>query len=186
VTRPGLPEGVAVALAVSVIGSGTLLLLAPVTGRGVALHVVIAAGALAYLVYLLLRGRARAGRVVVPAAWAVLSAVVLLADVAPAWHLLAQAGLVWLTRSWCFQAGVLGALADLGVIAAGLAAFVWAAHHSESLALAIWSLMLVQSVFVLLPSHRRAHVVHGSDARDDFERAHRAAESALRDLYGRV
>lgn len=203
-TRPGLLEGAAVALAVSVIGSGAVVLLAPLTGRGVALHVVIAASALGYLIYLLLRGHAREGRVLVPLAWASISAVVLLGDASLAVHLLAQAGLIWLTRSWCFHRGVLGAVADLGVIAAGLAAFTWAAHHGASLALAIWSLMLVQSVFVLVPSRRcesaadrgrecaadrsRKSAVHAARGNgvDDFERAHRCAESALRDLYSRV
>lgn len=182
-TRPGLLEGAVVALVASVIGGGAQVLMAPVTGRGVALQLMIAAGALAYLLYLLWRGGAREGRVVVPAAWTLLSTAVLFADAPVSAHLLAQAGLVWITRSWCFHRGVLPALADLGVVAAGLAAFAWAAHHGAGLALAIWSLMLVQSLFVLVPSHGYTGAMHGEDSGDDaFERAHRAACAALHQL----
>ena len=187
-TRPGLLEGAVVALACSVVGSGAQLLLAPLLGPGVALQFVIAAVALAYLCYLLWRGRAREGRVAVPAAWAVLSAAALLAGAPPTVHLLAQAALVWITRSGCFHRGVLPAAADLGVIVTGLAAFAWAAHHGAGLALAIWSLMLVQSLFVLLPSRGQAGAPQrAADGDDDaFERAHRAACAALQQLRGGV
>jgi hypothetical protein len=184
-TRPGLLEGAVVALACSVVGSGAQLLLAPLLGHRVALQIVIAAVALAYLCYLLWRGRARAGRVTVPAAWVVLSAAALLAGVPLTVHLLAQSALVWIARSWCFHRGVLPAAADLGVVAAGLAAVAWALHHGAGLALAIWSLMLVQSLFVLLPSRGEAAAPPRAAGDDDaFDRAHRAACAALQQLRG--
>lgn len=201
-SRPGLIEGAVVALGMSTIGAGAVVLLTPVIGHGAALHGVLALAALAYLVYLLRRGRAREGRVVVPLAWALLIALVLLGDASLLTHLLAQAALVWITRTWCFHRSVLCALGDLAVIAAGLAAFAWAAHHGQSLALAVWSLMLVQSLFVVLPSLRGGSHAHPNDANsihahpghadprdasasDPFEGAHRAAVYALRDLHNR-
>lgn len=187
-TRPGLLEGAVVAAACSVLGSGAQLLLAPLLGHGVALQLVIAAAALGYLGYLLWRGQAREGRVAVPAAWAVLSAAALLAGAPLTVHLLAQAVLVWITRSWCFHRGVLPAAADLGIVLAGLAAVAWAMHYGAGLALAIWSLMLVQSLFVLLPSRGLAGAPPcAADSDDDaFERAHRAACAALQQLRGGV
>lgn len=185
-TRPGLLEGALVALAVSVIGSGALVLLTPITGQRAALQLMLAACALAYLLYLLWRARPSAGRVSVPAAWALLCAAMLLLDAPLTAHLLAQAALVWVVRSWCFHTGVLPALADLGVVAAGLAALAWALHHDAGLALALWSLMLVQSLFVLLPARGSAHAMHREATGDDdaFERAHRTARSALHRVRG--
>jgi hypothetical protein len=184
VSRPGLLEGAAVAFATSVLGSGAFALLAPVVGRADALHAVIAGVSLAYLLYLVVRSRVRAGRAAVPAAWALLTFALALADAAPGVQLLAHAALVALARSLCFHRGVVPVIADLAVAAAGLAAGAWAVQQGAGVALAIWSLMLVQSLFVLIPSRPGPGAIHRAPAgdADAFLRAHRAAEAAVRRL----
>ena len=94
-------------------------------------------------------------------------------------------GQVWLIRSLYFYSSALSALADLGLNLASVAAAIWAATESGSPFLSIWCFFLVQALFVAIPvrmgenRHKRRHE-HAYD--DRFERAHRAAQGALRRL----
>ena len=95
-------------------------------------------------------------------------------------------GLIWLVRSLYFYASVVSALTDLGLSGLALAAAVWAVTHTGSLFLAIWCFFLVQALFVAIPhalSGKAAPGIQPAADRDDrFERAHRAAEAAVRKL----
>ncbi len=182
--RPGFLEGVAVALAASILGSGSFVLLAPVLGRADALGVVVALAGLGYLLYLLRRGRARVGGVSMVALWLVITGFVAVLEPPLAVQVLAQLVPAWLSRALWFHRGVLPALMDLGLVAAGLAAAAWAAHSTASLALAIWCLMLVQAAFVFIPGRpARSGANRRTDPADPFQHAHRAAERALHRLH---
>lgn len=184
-SRPGFLEGAGFALAASVVAGGASLVLAPVLGPATALRAVVAMVGLAYLAYLLVRARARAGRVSMVVLWACVTAAVLAADPPFVVHVLAQLALVWFARAVWHHASVLGALADLTLTAAGFAAAAWAAERTGSLALSIWCLLLVQAAFVVIPRRehaRRARAARALAPDDPFQRAHRAAEAAVRRL----
>lgn len=184
--RPSFLEGAGIALLVSILGGGTLLLLMPLFAASLLLHGIVAATGLGYLIYLLRRGRARTGRVSLLLLWALATAAVALFDGSLVAAAVVQLALAWLTRSLYFHDGVLASLMDLGLCTASLAAAAWAVHQSNSLALTLWCLMLVQAAFVFIPdpqrrAHRTATPAPGPD--DPFQRAHRAAEAAVRRFY---
>ena len=94
-----------------------------------------------------------------------------------------QLGLVWLVRSLYFHSSLLAALADLGLVALGFAAAVWAASRSNSAALCLWAFFLVQALYVAIPQRTSGRdAPDGADA-DRFAHAHRAAEAAVRRMY---
>lgn len=184
-SRPTFLEGVGVALVASIVGGGMLLLLLPLFPGALILEGIAAATGLGYLLYLLRRGRARVGKVTMVVLWAAVTFVTLAVDPPLVLHAVAQLGVVWLARALYLHDGVLAALLDLGLCVASLAAAAWAAEQSNSLALTLWCLMLVQAAFVAIPTptsaaKRGACAPHADD--DAFLRAHRAAESALRRL----
>jgi hypothetical protein len=95
---------------------------------------------------------------------------------------LVHVGLIWLVRSLYFYSGVLPALADLGLSVLGAAFAVWAAQRSGSAMLAFWCFFLVQAFHVLLPTAIAERGQPADDADLKFNRAHTAAEGAIRRL----
>jgi hypothetical protein len=182
---PSFFEGVALALALSLIGSlfyGAMILHLPAGGVP---RLLIAGLSLAYLVYLLSRGRERIGRLTTLALWIAMAGGVWLWSPPLSLYVLAHVGAIWLVRSLYFQTGLASALADLALNGLALAAAVWALAHSRSLFLGLWCFFLAQALFVVIPglirppgddSHSRP------DSEDRFQHAHRAAETALRRL----
>lgn len=181
--RPSFSEGVVIALVASVAAALGQPALALLLGPGDALRLLITLGSLAYLLYLLSRASRRAGRSLVPLAWLLTSL--------GAWALLPSVvlyglvhwGLAWITRALFLHARPLPALLDLGL--AGLALLVGAGAwiHSGSLLLGVWTLFLVQALYVWLPG--AAATRSGSDTEDRFEQAHRRAEAAVAKLGSR-
>lgn len=181
--RPTFLDGVVVALAAGLLGSLAYAVLVPALPSGPVLRLLVAGIALGYLFYLLRRSPERVGRISVVAAWGLAAAAIWLLKLPLPLYLTLHLGLVWLVRSLYFYSSVLSALADLGLSGLSLAAALWAAGHSHSLFLGIWSLFLVQALFAFIPaSLQRGNAAAPAPERDRFERAHRAAESALRKL----
>jgi hypothetical protein len=179
---PTFLEGVAVALAASLVGSAAHTALATVAGGGV-LRPVIAGLALGYLIYLLARSPARVGRVAALAAWAVMATLLWLGAPPLALFLLLHLGALWLLRSLFFHSSLVAALGDLGLSLLALAAGVWAVVHTGSLLLGIWCFFLVQALFVVLPSRLARPSRDGRrESEDPFDHAHRVAEAAVRRL----
>ena len=182
-SRPTFIEGVVVALAASLCGSLIYTVLTPAFGSGPVLRLLAAGIALVYILYLLRRSPERVGRVTVVATWALATTTIWLLELPLLFYLALHLGLIWLVRSLYFYSGVLPALADLGLSGLSLAAAQWAADHSHSLFLAIWSLFLVQALFAFIPSTlQRSNPATPPPEPDRFDRAHRAARTALRRL----
>lgn len=180
--RPTFLEGVGVALAASIAGSVAYTALSAVAGGGL-LRPVVTGLAFAYVVYLLARAPQRVGRVTALAAWCMAAAGLWLAAPPLALYLLLHVGLTWLVRSLFFHSGVFAALVDLALGVAALAAGVWAVVHTGSVLLGVWCFFLVQAAFVAIPPSLAPQRRASEPARNDgFERAHRAAEAALRRL----
>jgi hypothetical protein len=185
-TRPSFLEGVLVALAASLAAGALFSTLSLALRIPSALRWVIALVALGYVLYLLGRSGARVGRVTTVLVWTLVSGAALALPLPLAPFVLVHAGMVWLVRSLYFHAGLVAALADLGLALLGLTAAVWAATQTGSLALAVWSLFLVQALFGLIPSGLGRGAVDRVDPTqfdDAFERAYRGAEAALRQLH---
>ncbi len=181
--RPTFLEGALVALiaavAAAVLNSGLGLL---VPARE-ALALTTAALGLGYLLYLLGRSGERAGRMIIVLTWVPVTAAA--PALAPGvWSpILVQLGWVWLVRVWCFQGTPTAALLDLGLILTGAAAALWAGGHSGSLFLAVWSLLLVQALFGIIPARPGPpadSAASAATAADPFDLARRSAEGALR------
>lgn len=179
--RPGFGEGVLLAFAAALGASVLFVGLTLVVPDALAAGATCVALGFGYLIYLLGRGRERAGRLVVMALWALatLSVWILLPGL---WgQILAQAGLLWLVRCLYHQATPLAALLDLGLVGVGLLAAGWAASRTDSLFLAVWCLFLTQSLFVAIPAVLGSGAGEPS-ATDPFESAARVAERALQRL----
>jgi len=180
--RPTFLQGVGFALAASIGGSVAYTALSAVAGGG-QLRPVVTGVALAYVLYLLARVPARAGRVTAVAFWCVAALGLWLTAPPLALFLLAHLGLIWLVRSLYYRSGVLSALADLALGVAALAAGVWAVVHSGSVLLGLWCFFLVQAAFVAIPEGPWRPRPRDAALQDDgFERAHRVAEAAVRRL----
>lgn len=181
--RPGFFEGAGVALALSLSGSVLFAALSPVIGNGVLTRLLIAGLGLAYVLYLLGRAPERVGRVTALAAWAAVASIAWLLAPSITLYALIHLGLVWLVRSLYFRSSLLTSLADLGLNGLALAAGIAALIHTGSLFLSLWSFFLVQALFVVIPPSiaPRTEATH-AESDEDFLRAHRAAETALRRL----
>lgn len=182
--RGSLLHGIAAAFALSLCGGALLALLGPMFGASSALRCVVALLGLAYLLYLLACSTARTGRVVTVAVWLGAAALLWFADLSLGAYVAFHAGMIWLVRSLHHHSSILAALADLGLTVLAAAFSAWAVGRTGSFWLAMWCFFLVQAFFVLLPA---SFGVGGppSRSRDDddgFDRAHRAAEAALRRL----
>lgn len=183
--KPGILEGTGVAMIAS-LASGVLGALLPIlVTQATGIRILLASLALAYLIFLLKRSEERSGRVVVMAAWLILTTGAWILDLSLLWFVLGQAATIWIIRSLYFHASVLPALFDLGLIAFGLTASAWAILQTGSVAVAIWSFFLTQSLFGLIPAFAGSdHTPAGIDAnhQDRFQSAHRVALDAVRKL----
>ena len=188
--KPGLVDGVTVAMIISLGAAVASLLLGGLIVYGLLFELLLYAATLAYLLYLLKRSKARIGRVVVISGWAVTSLACWFFDVPLLEQVLIQAGMIWLVRSLYFHGSLFSAALDFGLVSAGLAASAWAMVNTGSLAAALWSFFLVQALFCWLPQLARQQSgaaqqfpgQHGTTEPSQFQSAHRVAEDAVREL----
>ena len=86
---------------------------------------------------------------------------------------------IWLVRSFLYYSSIVSALLDAGLCLAGLAFAGWTLFSTGSIAAAIWSFFLVQSLQVLVP-HKIGHSQQSGIADNDrFNNAHLTAEYIL-------
>ena len=183
---PSFLNGVLLALALSLSAAVGFAALTTVMFPGLVIRLLIAGLGLAYVLYLLSQTRERIGRVTTLTLWSIGAVAAAFFSPSLLVYLTVHVGMVWLIRALYYTAGVLPALLDLGLSALALAAAVWAAGQTGSVFLAVWSFFLVQALFVVMPRSVRDPALLKDGVRDDeFERAHRNAEAALRRLSAR-
>jgi hypothetical protein len=183
---PGFLRELVVALVLSVAGAVVYGALSRVAGSPAAIRIAIVVVGAVYVMLFLRDVRARIGHVVVAAALVAMDIGWFAFDPPRTVWLLAHGLAIWLVRCLYLHDGVLGALAD-GVIGAfALAAATVTIAHTHSVFLALWSFLLVQASFVLIPRHAddRNRAACANDA-DGFDSAFRSAEAALRRLTAR-
>jgi len=182
---PGIIDGVIVALVISLGAGLASLLLGSFIGYGTLFNTILLAATLTYLLYLFKRSSARVGRVVMLAAWGTLSCACWFFDLPLFEQVLIQAGFIWLTRALYFHGSLFSAALDFGLVSAGLAAGAWAMINTGSLAAALWSFFLVQSLFCWIPDLGRKQggdIYRGQSDHAAFQSAHRVALDAVRKL----
>lgn len=183
--RPSFFHGVVVAAVLGFFASAVVATLTPFIGFGSVIRLVIPALGLAYILYLFSRSNERPGRVTALTLWSALAAVTWWFSPALPLYLLLHVGAVWLLRSLYFYSGVMPALLDLGLNFLSISAAVLAITRSGSVFLATWCFFLVQALFVAIPSavQRKQDIqINALTGNEDFERARRRAEQALRQL----
>ncbi len=183
--KPGIYDGVIVALLIALAAGAASLVLGAFFPRSLLVVVILHAAVLAYLIYLLRRARARAGKLITVSAWALLTAVNWLLPVPLFEQILMLAALIWLVRSLYFHSSLLNAVLDLGLVSFGLAAGAWAVLNTGSLAAGLWSFFLVQALFCWLPNlaGRQDEEPGKPDINAaSFQAAHRVALDAVRKL----
>ncbi len=191
--HPSLADGIGAAVFLSATGAALLAGLLLFASAAAGLRLTVAAVGFAYLLYLLARSGERTGRLTTVALWAIASIVLWLMGPALPAYVAAHIAVLWLVRALYFHSSLLTAIADLGVALLGAVFAAWAALRSGSALLAFWCFFLVQAFSALIPPALRSAAtraegpeLHGEDGtRYDpttFERAHRAAEAALRRL----
>ena len=184
--RPSFSHGVIVAAVLGFFASAIVATLTPFVGLGAVIRLVIPALGLAYLLYLFGRSDERVGRVTTLSLWAVLAAVTWWIAPPLPLYLLIHVGAIWLVRSLYFYSGVMPALLDLGISTLSVSATVWAISRSGSVFLATWCFFLVQALFVAIPpaiKNKQKAQPNAVTDNENFERARRNADQALRQLF---
>ena len=182
--RPTFLHGIGLALVLACAGAALFASVSPFASAAALLRLIITGLGLAYVIYLLAASTVRTGRIATFVLWLIAAvAVAYLAPGLPAF-LLAHVLLLWLVRSLYYRHGLLPALLDAGLSIGALVAAVWAAMSTGSLFLALWCFFLVQALFVAIPD--RISTGRKSSppimAGDDFDKAYRSAEAAVRRL----
>lgn len=180
--RPSFLEGAVFALAASAGGGVLYWGLTTVLSGWIVARMLTALMAFAYVLYLLARSQTRTGRVTVIAAWSAVAAATWMWSPPLLVYLAVHLGLVWLVRALYFRGSVLTALADLGLVVLGSAVAAWAVLRTGSPWIGVWCFFLTQALFTAIPADLRRKRPASPVAGDAFDRAHRAAESALRRL----
>ena len=176
-------EGVAMALLASVIGSVGFFALTLLLSEGLALRLIISGLACAYLLYLLRRSQERTGWLMLMLSWFILLAILWLFYPPLTLFLVLHVLAIWLVRCLYCYASLFSFLADLGLNAFSIASAAWAWHHTGSLFLSFWCFFLLQALFVFIPTGiKRQNPDLTSNNETDFNRAHQAAEAAVRKL----
>jgi hypothetical protein len=172
--------GVVAALGLSLIASLAYEALAVLVEPSLAVRGLLPAVAAACLLGLIVRHRARVGRLASMAGLVLLAAALLLLN-PPLWLWLVTLTVwLWLMRSLLVHHRLLAATVDGLLSALALAAAVTAFTHSASVFLALWSFFLVQSLYVFIPD--RTTTAPDVPAEDPFQLAERNARHALRRL----
>lgn len=182
--RPGFFNGVAVAAVLGVLASAFIAVFTPFIGIGAVTRLVIPALGLLYIVYLFSRNDETTGRVTSIALWSAMTAALWWIAPPLAFYLLLHAGAVWLVRSLYFYSGVVPSLMDMVLSGLAIVVAVWALSRTGSVFLATWCFFLVQALFVAIPESLANLDPSRTEtgANDEFDRARRRAEAALKQL----
>lgn len=182
--RPGIFQGIVIALVLAVLSSAIFMVTRPLLGGSLVLRGLISLMSLVYVLYLLRKSTVRTGRITTVAAWLVFSISIWLWSPPLTAFLLTYTGFIWLVRSFYFHSSILTSLTDLGLCCLAVIAAAWAATQTNSLFLSVWCFFLVQALFVLVPAGwaRRSEKTGIALCSDRFTGAYRNAEAAWRRL----
>jgi hypothetical protein len=188
--RPGLIQGIIVAVVLSLAAPVLYHLCDLLVPRLLALKLVIVALTGAYVLYLLKLHHARIGNIVLGTGTALILLAALLWGVAATTLVFVSIPLIWIVRSLIAYSSVFMSIVDGALCLLGLGAATWAFGATGSAFWATWCLFLTQSLFTLIPEQpgrikKPASSIPAMET-DRFSAAHKAAEAALRALARRT
>ncbi len=192
-------SGAAVAFVLALTAGIAAFVLVPAVGIGTLLQLLVSVLGFLYLIWLIGGSRRRSGHFVALAFWGVLSVGTWILAPTLSMYLLMHVAAIWLIRSLLIYSGLLPALLDLGLTAAGAAAATWAFSRTGNVFLATWCFFLLQALFVAIPirvapirvaPNCAAQEKYTNDLCDEvdnevFERARRRGVTALEQLLSR-
>ncbi|HSD69055.1 MAG TPA: hypothetical protein VLB07_05860 [Woeseiaceae bacterium] len=182
-SRPGFFHGVAIAAILGFLASAFIAVLTPFVGLAAVTRLVIPGLSLLYILYLFSRNEEKTGRVTSIALWSSMAVITWwLAPPLP-FYLVIHAGAIWLLRSLYFYSGVVPSLMDMALSGLSIVVAVWALSRTGSVFLTTWCFFLVQALFVAIPPSLAARTATTPvSANDEFARARRQADAALKQL----
>jgi hypothetical protein len=188
--RPGLIQGIIVAVVLSLAAPALYHLCDLLVPRLLALKLVIVALTGAYVLYLLKLHHARIGNIVLGTGTALILLAALLWGVATTTLVFVSITLIWIVRSLIAYSSVFMSIVDGALCLLGLGTATWAFGATGSAFWAIWCLFLTQSLFTLIPEQpgrikKPASSILAMET-DRFSAAYKAAEAALRALARRT
>ncbi len=184
--RPSFFQGVVVAAVLGFLASAFVAAFIPFVGAGAVTRLVIPGLALAYLLYLFSRSSERTGRVTTLVLWGAMTVTSWWFAPSLPLYLLLHIAAIWLVRSLYFYSGVFPALIDMSLSTLSMIVSVWAISRTGSVFLATWCFFLVSALFVAIPQSMQKRNQPQRDMpvdNDNFERARRQADQALRQLF---
>ena len=183
--RPSLGAGIVVAAVASLLGAVLCNSMVAWLPAEAIFRVLVSGLGFAYAMYLLMHSGEAVGRVLVVLLWLLMSLTAWVLVSSEPIFLCLHLGALWLLRSLYYYSSALCALLDLALCVFSLSAAVAAALHTGSYFLVIWCFFAGQAFFTVIPiSVRRpneGHMVRAHD-RENFQRAFRTAEAAIRRL----
>ncbi|MDX1555106.1 MAG: hypothetical protein R3212_03675 [Xanthomonadales bacterium] len=180
--RPTFFHDVLVAAGLGLAASILVVVLTPLLGLGSVIRIGVPMLCLAYLLYTMGKVKARTGRVITLVAWAGFALLCAWFVDSLSFYLLLHAGAIWLIRSLYAYSSLIPAFADLALSTLAAAMFAWAFMRTGSVFLATWCFFLVQALWTQLPRGRKRHRPAPAAGSNEFERARRRADAALRQL----
>jgi hypothetical protein len=177
-SRPSFFQGALIAAGFALTGAIAFTGLSFAVGGAVALKMITVALGGGYVLYLLRASSVRSGRVTLFSAWSVVTASMWVLNPDLFVMLVTQTLLISLVRSLYHHKSLFAAFVDLLLSAFALSAAAWASAQTGSIFLTVWCFFLVQALFAALPTATK-HEATGCPE-DEFDRAQRAAETAIR------
>lgn len=189
---PSFIEGIVIAVIASIVGSIGYFVLSAIFPFSIVIKLLASGFSFAYILYLLSRSQERIGRISSVVVWSIITIGLWLSGAVFSIFILSQILMIWLLRSLYFYSSLLSSGADLFLSGFSLAAGIWAFFNTGSAFLSIWTLFLVQALFVFIPSRMGAKGNKTNSTTLDnnhfdlktvnFQRAYRNAEAAVRKL----
>lgn len=179
-------EGLIIAFGLSVFGSLFYSSTNLFIGNENQIYSTLSMVSLFYIVYLIIRSNSKTGRITAVSLWIVITISSWFAAIPFSIFIMLQLVIIWILRCLYFHSSIFSSIADLLLTIISFSAAIWAGFHSGSLFLALWSLFLIQSLFVFIPISLNKHSQQNIDStlfntnyNSDFDRAYHCAKQAL-------
>ena len=178
-------EGVFIALVMSVFAALAYNALVWVFGTLLSAKLVVCSLSLIYILYILKRAPRSFVRLGL-LAWGVVTFILMIAYVSFITLLISQLVLIWLARSYAHYPSLLPAMMDVALLGLGYALCVAVFWQTAWISLAVWTFFLTQALFCFIPNKARKGIAHSERDGEQFTRAYRNAEVAIRALSRRA
>lgn len=173
------------ALVLSVLGAVIFNALQPFLGSGISARVLLVILSLSYLLFFLVENRIHTGKFVTSACWMAVTSLLVIFNPPIGIWIPILLGLHWSIRGFYRYHSLTDVFADFLLCGFALAAAFISASHTHSVFLSLWVFLLVQALYVFLPTHLSKRPTTSNAATHDidrFETAHRNATAALQRL----